>query len=67
MAPYGGAPIINPSPGGGGMPRMPGVPGKNKTMLIVGLALGGIVAVSVVGGVVWHFTHESHEHEHHHH
>jgi hypothetical protein len=71
MAPYGGAPIINPSPGGGGMPGMPGgmpgVPGKKKTMLIVGLALGGLVAFCVVGGVAWHFTHESHEHEHHKH
>jgi hypothetical protein len=70
MAPYGGAPIINPSPGGGmpGMPGgMPGVPGKKKTVLIVGLALGGLVAFCVVGGVAWHFTHESHEHEHHKH
>jgi hypothetical protein len=48
---------------------MPGVPGKKKMMLFVGLGVGGFFALCIAGGLVWHFTHESHEHEHekHHH
>jgi len=71
-APYGGAPIIHPSPGGAGGLGGPAV-AKKKTLLFVGLGVGGLLVFSLIGGLAWHFTHESresHEHEsrdkHHH-
>jgi hypothetical protein len=50
---------------------MPGA-GKKKTMLFVGLGAGGLLLFCLIGGLAWHFTHESHDnkadaHEHHKH
>jgi hypothetical protein len=58
-APYGAAPMVGP----GG--AAPGGLAKKKTGLIIGIVGGGVVVLSLLFFLVWHFTHESeHEHEH---
>ncbi len=62
LAPYAGTPIIHPLPGGGG-----GRGGGKTILLFLGIGVGGILVLSVIGGLAWHFTHESHGHESHEH
>jgi hypothetical protein len=63
-APYGGAPMAPMGAPYGGAPMAPtGGGSKSKTMLVVGLAAGGLVVLGIVVGVILHFT-GGHEHEH---
>jgi hypothetical protein len=62
-APYGGAPMAPTGAPYGGAPMAPtGGGGGKKTGLIIGLIAGGVVMLSIVFFVVWHFTHEEHPH-----
>jgi hypothetical protein len=64
-APYGGAPMAPTGAPYGGAPMAPtggGAPGKSKTGLILGVVAIGVVMLSVVFFVIWHFTHEEHPH-----